>query len=772
MLPQQDAPSALAARRVRLPPGISGSAFLAPFGADTGAAAFRGRNAWYVVFDDKRAVDLTSLTEDPLFSAVTVQTAAAGTVFRVPLPDDLSLSLALAPQGWRIDALPNPAHQEAIIPAPSSGRLRLPAEASSRILSMADPDTGAMLLVGTQRRPGQETALGRQTPEFILRSTIQGVIVEPLADYLSLKNESQGFILSSNIGPLMMSPQTQEAKSLLEAGAMKRRFDLPDMPLEGLVRLADRQFREIAAVQPLSRAAKRRSLAETLLAMGLPAEAYSLLHLAAEQDPQEAQAPDNVALTAIAALLAGRVNEADGLDDPRLNGSDDIALWRAVRLATQDEGSPAAAAAFAQVAPLMLTYPKPLVDRLVPLMSETMLMGGEIAPAARLLDERPDDPRLAYARALRRQAEGDPDQALVMLDELTKGHDQFDRTRAAVHAVELRLKLRQISPAQAADSLDKLLYAWRGDQRELAVRERIAALRAETGAWRSALSLLRDAETDFPEQGKQVHEKLRETFAAMIRNDSRQPMSPLEFVATVDENLDLLKPAGDDVEVEQRLAERLVALDLPDRAEPLLRKLMESAAGRASRAQYGASLGALLAREHKDAEAVAALDASETTDLPVDLAETRILVRAGATARMGDRPAALSLLTKLGTAAADAARAELQEEAGDWPAAERAWVDCAEQSIQGSGPMNEDQTRVVVRLATAAARAGDDAGLANLRAKYERRLVRGSLSDMFRLLTAEPIRTSRDIERSKQELNIAASLAASLKALQASPTAR
>jgi hypothetical protein len=54
-----------------------------------------------------------------------------------------------------------------------------------------------------------------------------------------------------------------------------------------------------------------------------------------------------------------------------------------------------------------------------------------------LLANRKDDPKLAYARALLSNAEGKSDRALTMLDTLANGHDQFDRARAAVRAVEL-----------------------------------------------------------------------------------------------------------------------------------------------------------------------------------------------------------------------------------------------------------------------------------------------------------------------------------------------
>jgi hypothetical protein len=74
--------------------------------------------------------------------------------------------------------------------------------------------------------------------------------------------------------------------------------------------------------------------------------------------------------------------------------------------------------------------------------------------------------------------------------------------------------------------------------------------------------------------------------------------------------------------------------------------------------------------------------------------------------------------------------------------------------------------KTVLRLATATARAGDDAGLTQLRGRYRDRIGAGPLPDMFRLLTVEPIRTEADMGRSKQEISLAASLATDLKAIK------
>jgi tetratricopeptide (TPR) repeat protein len=382
-------------------------------------------------------------------------------------------------------------------------------------------------------------------------------------------------------------------------------------------------------------------------------------------------------LSAIAALLAGRPDQSDALTDPRLDGTDEVALWRAVRQAVQDEGSPRAAATFAATAPLVFEYPEPIRQRILPLIAETMIEGGEIEPAARLLNQRKDDPKLAYARALLSDAAGDHDQALTLLDKLAKGRDQFDRARAAARAIEMRLTMGTLNKTQAADALDKLQYAWRGDSRELALRERVAELRGQTGLWRTALSILRQAGADFPGQSGSVRDRLKNTLTSMIRDEEVQQMPPIEFVAAVAENTDLLSGSQDDEAIEQALADRLLALDLPDRAKPVLEKLMNQATSATAKARFGVSVATLNAREGDNAGAISALDASEGPDLPADLIEQRLILRAVTVAGLGDSAGAAAMLASTRTIQATQTRAQILENASDWTAAEQAWSDCA-----------------------------------------------------------------------------------------------
>ena len=113
VMPENEGPVGLLARRVKVPKGMEGSAALVPFDSTTGAAAFQQGDATYVVFDERRPIDMSALKNDPVFAAASVQLLPNGTLLRIPLPPSRSLVLTQMPQGWRISALSAALKQQA-----------------------------------------------------------------------------------------------------------------------------------------------------------------------------------------------------------------------------------------------------------------------------------------------------------------------------------------------------------------------------------------------------------------------------------------------------------------------------------------------------------------------------------------------------------------------------------------------------------------------------------------------------------------------------------
>jgi hypothetical protein len=163
--------------------------------------------------------------------------------------------------------------------------------------------------------------------------------------------------------------------------------------------------------------------------------------------------------------------------------------------------------------------------------------------------------------------------------------------------------------------------------------------------------------------------------------------------------------------------------------------------------------------------ALAALAASDAPGLAPPLLEARTLTFPRAAATNGDLPRASAALAALGTTAADGLRADLLEAAKDWPAAEAALRDYAARTVPDEGPLDEVAARTLLRLASGAADSGDDRTLAQLREHDTKRLPRGKLSEMFRLITAGPVQGVADLPRASQESKLAGALPVALKAI-------
>jgi hypothetical protein len=76
---------------------------------------------------------------------------------------------------------------------------------------------------------------------------------------------------------------------------------------------------------------------------------------------------------------------------------------------------------------------------------------------------------------------------------------------------------------------------------------------------------------------------------------------------------------------------------------------------------------------------------------------------------------------------------------------------------------------VLLRLASAAAQAGDEAMLGQLRDHDLPRMPAGKLADMFRLLTERPVEGVSDLPRAAREATLARAMPAALGT--AAPTA-
>ncbi|WP_431270160.1 hypothetical protein [Dankookia sp. P2] len=385
---------------------------------------------------------------------------------------------------------------------------------------------------------------------------------------------------------------------------------------------------------------------------------------------------------------------------------------------------------------------------------------GDAPALGRLLAAGPAAGDLALPRAILAETEGKAEEALAGYDRIAVGRDRQARARAIRRAVELRLASGKIDAGQAARALEAALFAWRGDAAELEARLRLAALRRESGDGRAALALLQETAAMLPDQAAALQPALRDSFLAALAE-----APPLAAVALFDAYPALLPADQRGEAAVQLLVERLVGLDLGDRAAALLRQAMGQAGG-ASRAALGLRLAALRLEDGDAAGALAALADSPAAELPPVMLRDRTVLAARAEVRLGRLAEAIAALRALGPAGGEAL-SQLLAEQSDWPGAAAALdAHLAATLPAAPAPLDDEQRRLLLRQAALLALAGDEAGLAGLR-DAAARMGEGPPADAFRLLTADPLRGLADLPRLQRELQLFRNLPSRLEALRA-----
>ncbi len=701
--------------------------FVIPADVTVGAAAFRRDRTGVVVLDRRLPLELPPGND----SVVTV--GSVTTVVEVPLPPELELRLARTPAGWSVDVSDHPAAAGMTAELAADG-MSFTLPHPGRVVSVLDPATGAGLLVGTSLGADDTAAVAseRHAPEYTVLSTRLGVVVEPMSDSVDLHWTISGFTLrGARTG---LKPMTAEAAA--------KRFDFPREPVPNLLNRLKAHLASAATAPPRARSAAREAAAQAMLSLGMGVEAHALMQTVIDQDPQAAADAAVAAISAVAAVAAGRLDEAAALDDPRLADVAEVALWRGVRDHRLGRESDASAKLPALIA-LARSYPEPLLRLIWPDIAEAAVAAGATLPAEQLTP---------FASAMLLERKGDVDAAVTAWQALADGADQFDRVRAAVRNVELRLAAARITPAVAGDLIERQTLAWRGDAREVALRLRAAELRAASGQWRQALNFLRETETLFPDQAPTIRPRKTAVFEQMVSAEGGA-LAPLEVVLLAADYADCIPQGRAGGPLAGLLADKLLALDLPARAIPVLQGLVLSTPAGPARAEFGARLGQALLEGGDAAGARSALLASAAADLPSSLSETRDVLLARTMAAQGDLAGAVANLKSLATAQADEARASLLAAAGEWQASLDALSDLAAKLVPASGTLSDAAQAIVLRQAQAAARVPNPAALQTLERQAAR--LSPARSDQLRILTQAPVRSAGDLPRAAKELQLA-----------------
>ena len=739
-----------------------------PAGSLPAVAAFRRDGRLWLVFDRPPPGDLAAVTATaaPELEPVAQFEVDGATVVRFAVPGLMMVRLRAEESAWIVDLDRGPPQFETAIEMSVAGpsgqaRISFAVEAPGRIISFVDPERGDRLIVTPLSAAGQGIPADREFLQFRTLASHQGLVVQPLSETLRVTatptavelRDDEGLIVSqgASLALLKSNQPTPRRGTRLFDLVSWRRGDAARFPTNKQVLLS-----ALAAASPERIGAVRLELAKFYFAHGLFTEALSMIRLNQARDSQLVLDPRARLIVAASEFMAENYTiAAEDLFHPALAGEWEADLWRtALAAAGQDWGL--AAAGFGAVGELIDVYPHVVRARLRLLAAEASLATGDRNQAERYLEavrldnpSHADEAQAAFLVARGLYLEGDTETAAELWRRVAASKHASSRIRARLALLDLALEDGSISTDEAIEKLERLRFAWRGDRFEFALLQRLGDLYILRGEYRQGLRLLRRAATHTPnpELSAAVAARMRAVFTGLFRN-SNSELPPLKALTLFEEFKELTPPgeAGDAVIL--NLAERLVEIDLLDRAAGVLETQVKFRLKGAARARVAARLARIHLLGQRPSQALEALDMSELPHLPAELVVTRQRLRAQALLDLDREEAALLALGAADDPETLRLRARILWRQKNWPATALVLDLLVPEGPPEVRPLREDESKAVVDLLVALTMADDRDRISRLGRTYQEAMSRGPHAQTFKLLVGGPRSSS---ERSVEE---------------------
>lgn len=731
----------------------------------------------YILFDRKLTLDLATLTSGQPEPRATLEPLelpkASG--YRFAVPPDTEIRATRNGTAWEIYVT----RQQPDVPVSASlvaqpdfalgARYLLPLPDAPEPIRLTDPVVGDDLIL-IPLEQSQAFSVARKMADFQILPAAQGLVIKPLNDKVIIRAVTDGIEITAEGGLRTSSSfdtgasreSSQRAKA---AAAGKSMFDFNGWrgkPEETFTKTRQRLQQTIVDVPESERNRARLELGRFYFAHGYGEEASAFLAYLTKQVPDLAAHADFRALTGAAKILAWRAE--DGLadfDTPQLSNQPEIELWKAVALAELRNWKDAHEK-FALTENMLNGYPEPFYSRFYLLAIEAALATGKDLEAADWLNRLESgrhtesaEAGINYLHGILFARQGKADKAEQAWKKAAASHDRLYKIRAEMALVDLGVTTRSLTPAQAADRLEALRFAWRGDDLEIDTLHRLGQYYIQAKNVKAGLNTLSRAVQLSPKSPlvPKIREEMSKIFHDIFLSGLGSDLSALDALTLYQQYRSLMPTGAEGDAVMRNLAERLVAIDLLDQAADLLEDLVKNHLQGDEKGRVSARLAAIRLLDHKPKAALEGLDLAKDGSYPTDLQNERTLLRARALSEMKKDEEALALLNENTHEAAKVLRADITMRAQHWEDAAKALLDLVGPPPPAGTPLTPNQASWLINAAIALSMTGNQEGLHKLAADYGTAMTSLPQNDAFRVLTQpEKADQLRDIAAAQSKI--------------------
>ena len=652
-----------------------------------------------------------------------------------------------------------------------------------RLHQIKDIHSGDDLLVITSPGPARNIKKIYDHVEFQLFKTIHGVVVRPLSDRLRVSKKPKGIVIGVSSG--LGSSDKRQAKTAANKktplnkkrlAARKLMFrDKHNGDINKFIMRTLKLEREVAARSGRARRDFQLELARHWLSRGLAPEGLGMLEIAASEHVELEKNPVFRLMRGMAHVMLGRYKQAGkDLGSSDLQDNAHASLWRGLaaykqkkfeRALAEFKRGEAAVKAYLprQQAVFRLAGADAAIERRNPVFAGSEL---DAVPAYGIMPIQTAMARFLEGRLL--ELQNRPRQAMQLYADATRANIPPVTARAVYHLTDLRLRMGDIKSAIGINILERLSIVWRGDDVELQILHRLADLQLEQGRYGDAFSLMKTAVKAYPDapMALALQDRMKEQFQDIFLRGKVNDMPPIKALALFYDHKYLTPPGRLGDEMIRRLADRLIDVDLLDKAAALLEYQVTRRLKGAGRAQVAIRVALVHLLQHQPKKALKTIFKTRQPGLPTQVKEARRLLEARAYAELGRSGQALELLHLDNSVQAREIKSLALWKAQKWTLAGEQYEKLLAAKWRENKALGSKERVQVLRAAISYTLGDDQLGLARLREKYGAKMASGTDAAAFAMITDPMKSNARAVGRMARDIADIDTLEAFIKAFR------
>ncbi len=708
--------------------------------ANVGQSIFEeGGNSYLVLAGSFpiKAYALKKITGNQKAAVIHLQNS---TVLKIPTPAGQSLSTQAGNSSIHVN-LTQSAPQNNVKISFDKGFINLGCTDAGPIVTMADPQTGRPLLIGTVTGT---TALSDAPsgPGYRFLPTSRGIAVIASSDEVALSRQAGGFSLGSlkagtglPIGnPLLVPPLT--AASRTPDG-----LDLPRYNLIGLRQRLGLQRIAVTQAPALDKEEATFKLVRVMLALDMGPEAIGALDRLAQTQPLITEGEQWNLLHSVANIISN--NPAGALDNlgKIKNNSKIKDTLSALAYAKKGKYKKSINGIKSGIN-YILSLPTLIRNGILPTVAKSLINTSNFDTFKKYMNFFPKNSIFNFYIGNYYEKNGNLNKAISIYNNILHTRNNKAFGLANSHKIYLEYKTHKLSAHSAADQLLRHVYDWRAAKHELNLRMEVAKLYAKANDWPSAMSELKHDFMLFPSKSNKINRLRQKLFSDLTSSNQLSKLGPLGSASILQDNIDLIPKNNNELKYVKYMINNFNQLGLPENSIPALEYLIQ----KNEKPENLPSLGLMLANEQfKNNQfnfAKKTLDKTNGLSNNVDIIQKRRtlykLISEKLNPTVTNHPS-----SKKSHLIAEADHSHTQK---NWQTEEERLSNYASKYLKNINKLNKKQSDIINQLATAAYKNNDKKTIDNLRQTYLNRILPGPESALFQIITSEPISKNSDLQ--------------------------